>query len=281
MYYEFYLDLYFTENLIMNYLVLELAQKVQGHPVNVKRKVLAAAAGAFGACMAVLTPLHKFFLLQMFWNLALYLPVTALAFGRGKQRCLKQNAAAVFMVSLVLGSIWHFLTAVCGLPFFAAVPAGYVCSWLVWKHWRTWKNNTQFLYDVRLERKGKTVLLKGFLDSGNHLWTPVTGKPVHILEYSAAQDILSEEEKSELLSVMKLEYPEKSKGNFFMIPYRTIGNDGGLLPVMEIDRICIKQGESVWSTKGVLAAVTETLSGNREAYQMILHPKILISRRKV
>ncbi|MDO5538714.1 MAG: sigma-E processing peptidase SpoIIGA [Eubacteriales bacterium] len=275
MYYEFYLDLYFIQNLIMNYLVLELAGKMLQRQKSVKRKAAAAGAGALGACILIIIPQRQIFALQMIFNLLLYLPVTALAFKVRDTEDYKQNITTVVMISIVMGSTWYFLTTICRVPFSGAVPAGYFFVWSVWKYWRSRRRNTQFLYDVRLERKGRAVFLKGFLDSGNHLRLPVTGKPVHIIEYEAAAEILSEDEQKELQRIMRLECPDVPGGKFFVIPYHTIGNNSGVLPVMEIDSICIKHGENVWSTKGVLAAVTETLSSKKEAYQMILHPQIL------
>lgn len=281
MYYEFYLDLYFIENLIMNYLVLELSGRMLQRQPSVKRKAAAAAAGALGACVLIFMPWEGLAAIQIICNMLLYLPVTALAFKCRDTEDFKQNIMTVVVISIVMGSTWYFLTAICRVPFSGAVPAGYFFVWSIWKYWKSGKNNTQFLYDVRLERNGQSVLLRGFLDSGNHLRSPVTGRPVHIIEYETARKLLAEDEERQLQSIMKLECPEISDGKFFIIPYHTIGNNSGMLPVMEMDSICIKHGENVWSTKGALAGVTETLGSKKEAYQMILHPKILNSRRKV
>lgn len=275
MYYEFYLDLYFVENLIMNYLVLELAVRILGRPAGIGRRAAAAVIGALGACVLIAGPFQKNLVIQMTVSIGLYLPVAALVFGIRDREQLKQGITAIFVISFFMGSTWLFLTNVCRFPFGGAMSAGYFFVWSVWRYWEKRRGSTQFLYDVTLEKDGKAVCLKGFLDSGNHLRSPFTGRPVHVLEYDMAVKILGEEEQRELGELMGLEQVDVPVGKFFLIPYHTIGNNSGLLPVMEIDRICIKHGESRKSTKGALAAVIRTIGSKKGAYQMILHPQIL------
>lgn len=275
MYYEFYLDLYFVENLIMNYLVLELTVRILGLQVRIDRKAAAALMGAFGACALVAGPFQENLVIQTAADIGMYFPMAALAFGIRDREQLKQGVTAIFVISLFMGSTWYFLTNVCRFPFGGAMSAGYFFVWSVWRYWKKRKENIEFLYDVTLEKNGRAVCLKGFLDSGNHLRSPFTGRPVHVLEYDTAAKILGEEEQRELEELMKLEQVNAPAGKFFLIPYHTIGNNSGLLPVMEIDRICIKHGENRKSTKGALAAVIRTISGKKGAYQMILHPQIL------
>ncbi|WP_417091058.1 sigma-E processing peptidase SpoIIGA, partial [Marvinbryantia sp.] len=59
MYYEIYLDVYFLENLMLNFLILQLTGIIQKETFSVRRKLLASGIGAVGACLIVVLPIHK------------------------------------------------------------------------------------------------------------------------------------------------------------------------------------------------------------------------------
>ena len=73
----------------------------------------------------------------------------------------------------------------------------------------------------------KDFHLKAFLDSGNHLSDPLTGKPVHIISKDACQKISS----------------QISPGRLRYIPYRTIQKTTSILPVFSVKKMRIT-GES-------------------------------------
>lgn len=272
MYYEFYLDIYFLENLIINGLVLHmagLAMKERRSPVRI---AAAAALGACGACLIVLLPVHKNAALSTLLSLLL---IPLMAAAQGGRKKMARAVPGILCAALFLGAVWRILCGNFGMPFYLAVPAGYGFARFLWSLWRRLRGRTQYLYDVTLQRGEKYVRLRGLLDSGNRLVQPVTAKPVHIVDYERIKELLDEREQRELLGLLNMEADGGASGKFTYIPYHAIGNSEGVLPALTLDGITVKHGENVWSTKGALAAVSREAVSSGGEYQMILHPRIL------
>lgn len=274
MYYEFYLDLYFLENLIMNCLVLDMARRVLRYTPSQKRILAAAALGAAGACAVIVTPIHKSLLLTVIYGFLICPVMAAAAFGRKRKQMKWKQIWVTALSSMVLGCLWQLLTGL-GIPFAAAVPIGYLLTAGIWQAYKVSAGRVEFLYEVVLQRGEKEVQLTGFLDSGNHLYQPGSRKPVHIVDYNQIRSLLTEQECCELDQLLHFGRVEAPSGIFSYIPYRSIGDKTGMLPAVKLDAVRIKHGESVGSTKGILAAVSKEAVSSRGEYQMILHPQIL------
>lgn len=278
MYYEFYLDVYFLENLVLNCLVICLAGRLQKERASLLRIVLSGMAGAFLACLEVLLPIHKSTVLTALCGLAAcpLMAVAAFGTGRGAGRLLPvRMTMCIAGLALALGAVWQFLRAELSVPFAAAVPAGYFLARLFCGIWHRVRCRTNYIYEVTLERGDKKVCLTGFLDSGNRLVQPGTLRPVHIVDFAQIRELLTEEETRELAGLLRMQAEGRASGKFTYIPFHSIGDGQGVLPAMTLDGMCIKHGESAWRTKGVLVAVSGTAVSGRGEYQIILHPRIL------
>ncbi len=272
MYYEFYLDLYFLENLMMNALVLHMAGQIQKEKTSLIRLSAAAAAAAACSCAIVVLPIHKNVVCSLAVSILLcpFMVVT----GYGKRNMIPMTIS-VMGLSVLLGGIWELLRRCFPAPFYLVVPAGYLPVRLVWELHRRRRRRAQYIYDVILQRGQKKTAVKGLLDSGNRLVQPVTAKPVHIVDFDEIKKLLSEQEIRELTGLLNLEIPSGASGQFLYIPYHSIGDVRGVLPAITLDQISIKHGESAHSTKGALAAISKEAVSSAGEYQMILHPRIL------
>ena len=100
------------------------------------------------------------------------------------------------------------------LPALAA--AGVICLLKLRKGYH------QNLCQAELIYHGRHIMLKAFCDTGNMLRDPYTGKPVSI----AAETVFSDEKTKEPAGVR-------------YIPYRTLGEEHGLLKVLTIEKMYI------------------------------------------
>lgn len=275
MYYEFYLDVYFLESLVMNCLVLQWTGLIQKMRPSAGRILASGALGAVLACAAVVLPIHKSAVLSAALGLAACPAMTAAAYGWRGGKSFWQTTLLTAGSSLVLGAVWQFLRVELSVPFWAAVPGGYLLARFFWNYWRRMLSRTKYIYEVTLQRGEKEIQLKGLLDSGNRLVQPVTLRPVHIVDFEEIKKLLSEEETRELAGLLRMRAENGASGRFLYIPYHSIGENEGVLPAMMLDGIRVKHGESAWSTKGVLVAVSQKAVSSRGEYQMILHPRIL------
>ncbi len=111
-------------------------------------------------------------------------------------------------------------------------------------------------YTAELYFGKQQVTVQGFIDTGNGLKEPITGKAVHILQQEAAALLMSEEEKP----------------MSFLVPYHAVGTEEGLLTAIRIDQMELtsEDGAQVTLMRPLLGLYHGKLSSNGE-YQLILH----------
>lgn len=122
------------------------------------------------------------------------------------------------------------------------------------------KGRQRPIYCVVVIAQGKSVEVKGLLDTGNALTEPFTGKPVSIIEIEAWRNVMPEPE------------PERFK----VIPFHSIGQEHGILKGMEIDELIIWAGDRKIVQRQAIIALYEGSLSSDKSYQMILHQGLLI-----
>jgi stage II sporulation protein GA (sporulation sigma-E factor processing peptidase) len=131
--------------------------------------------------------------------------------------------------------------------------------------------------DIYIE--DNVLTLSGLIDTGNHLYDPITKSPVMILDINKAKEFLPVEiiEKSEGLDSLThsvRSHPWESR--LRIIPFRGVGQKHEFMVALKPDYVKILQGEEVITIKKVLIGLShETLSSDDE-FDCIIHPKMLL-----
>ena len=168
----------------------------------------------------------------------------------------------LYLASFLLGGIMSWLRLYFG-KFFRIISFLFtlgICGFFLLYHGllflkKLWKSQDHS-FDVILTVNGKDFHLKAFLDSGNHLSDPLTGKPVHIISKDACQKISS----------------QISPGRLRYIPYRTIQKTTSILPVFSVKKMRIT-GESEFLIQSPLIGISEQKNFGNGKYEMLLHPE--------
>lgn len=274
MHYEFYLDVFFLENFVINDLILRMTEKGVKCRSSRSRHYLASAVGAAGACLPLLVPVWKMAVASLAYSLCMDLWMLRIDFGKRKE-VISGAVPVFFLTSFLLGGIWQVLMRMLKGKAYVSLLTGYVLAGILQKCWRMKKGRQRFLYETIISRREKCVEAKGLLDSGNRLFFPGSMDPVVIVDRTLADALLEREELWELECMMRMETVPEGTGSFTYIPYHSIGMERGLMPVMMLKNISIKHGEQVWDTGKIAAAVSRVPVSQRGEYQVILHPQIL------
>ena len=111
--------------------------------------------------------------------------------------------------------------------------------------------------------EGRQICIPTFVDTGNSLWEPISGKPVCVLHGAVAKKLWNEETL------------------FRVIPYRAVGVKKGILKAYLIPEISLDLGGPVKFVENVWVAVGPQMpTEEKEADCLILHPKILLEKKK-
>lgn len=115
------------------------------------------------------------------------------------------------------------------------------------------------IYDVLISLRGKEIKIKALLDTGNSLIEPTTGKKVTIVEKRIMR-------KFNDLHIDKI----------FIIPYKSLGKEDGVLYGIEVDSLTIKYEKyRKIHDKAIIAIYSGDLSKDGR-YNAILHSESLV-----
>ncbi len=258
MYYELYIDVLFLVNFLMDYLLLLVTKKVLKIPASYGRICLGAAAGAVLTCFvaAVRIPSMSVKIL-LFYAL---IPAVMLLVGM-RIKDMRSFFRGIFMLYIsgfLIGGIFEYLKQYVqvGSLFFAMAAASYYIAAGVLKLLSLFFHFGETRCRVTLYSGTDRCEAMAIVDTGNCLFDEVSGKAVSIISSRVAEKLPAYREKDQI----------------HYIPYQTIGEEGGVLPVFPIDRMCIAGGREQWVEQPVVAVSSQSSFGN--GYDVILNPDI-------
>ena len=254
MYYEFYIDVFFIENMILDYIVLLMTGLMLKCRIIPRRIFLASFTGAIGACVLMICPIRNIvFTLAVGYGL-LAVCMVKIAYGISQKKTLIRGVICFYGIALLLGGVFQAIVSQITLP---VIPLGILSAiilTLLIKGYQVLKHKVQNIYEVTIAIHGKTLCVKGLRDTGNQLKDPVSGRPVNIISYDAVKELLDKDIK------------------MFYIPYHSIGKSSGLLPGMTLDYMSIKREKDSQRVEHPVIALSKEPVNKTGSYQMILHP---------
>lgn len=277
--YVVYLDVFFLINFTMDYIVLKLTSIVMRKKI---RKLRISAAAIFGAVYSVIIiqPLLHHLRFVTFISIAAAFVMVWLAFGFGDIVTYLKNTIFLACVSFMLGGIMNYLYYTTDLgkhinnvlhgtsnqvvnarKFIFITFVAYIILLFVSKVIMAYKKELNLIVEVKLSRRGKSVVTKALFDTGNSLIEPISGNMVHIAEYKILKPML--------------EGDESAKENICVIPFHSVGEENGMLYGIRIDEMVVLiNGEPKFLYHPVIAVYEGVLSESGR-YSMILNKDTL------
>lgn len=225
------------ENFLINFIVLktvELFLKEKG-----RFFFLSALMGAVVTLICPLLKLSTFgsFLLQ--FGFAVFYVCISFKFSTFKKFSILY--LAYFISAFLYGGACYFFEGLIGsgslLVVLMVVALVFVVINILFKRRQKKKNLDSFCFDVKIEVSGKEFDFKAFLDSGNFLSDPITGKPVCLINYKAFSTLFKEIDIEDVLK--KNEKLKKLKFAHF-ISFNTLNSKDKIL-VFQADSLKIGQ----------------------------------------
>ena len=257
MHYVIYPDSLFMENLICNLLFLTF----------LKSLFFPAAKGKKIFLAAVLTALCNTFSSILFFRCIWILQVGALFPAAGLMVCycleIKDRRRIFFLLyemmiwTMVPGGILQVLGQWMGIGTLQTVLAMLLICLIfgiLEKIIRIYKRQNECMREVVLYWREKSCHLKGYADTGNQLFDPISKKPVSIITCEAWHTLL-----------------EGDIPLYRMIPFKSVGNPGGVLQAIEVDCMAILDGEHTQIVEKPMIAITEQPFSGIFHYSILLH----------
>lgn len=250
-----YGDLVVMLNFLVDFLLLLGTNRLSGFPLSPGRSAAAAGLGSVYAA-SCLVPGFRF-LAGNLWRLVSLAGMAAVAFGLS--RSAVRRGGVFVLLSLALGGIACQMP---GLRFGTLVLAS-AGLWLLCRAVLGEGRLGQEYVPVTLCRENRRVTLTALVDSGNTLRDPVTGEGVLVISPGAANRLtgLTREQLADPLTTLT----QRPVSGLRLIPYRAVGQDGGMLLAMRIPQA------TVGSRRGsALVAFAPEGLGEGKEYQALI-----------
>lgn len=249
-----YADLVFLLNFLVDFLLLAGTNRLAGYPIRWGRSLLAAGlGGAYG----VICLLDGFtFLGSLFWRMVSLGLLSAIAFGWN--RSAVSRGILFSFLCMALGGI---AMSVHSTGFFAILLCAVAALALCFAGFRGKSGQAEYV-QVELTRDGRKKRITALRDTGNTLSDPVTGQQVLVAGPDIAWEfagLLSNQLQSPIETMAAASVP-----GLRLIPYRAVGQSGGMLLAVKFDRVTVDGKEC-----SPLVAFAPEQIGRGEAYEAL------------
>lgn len=250
--YIIYLDVLFLVNFILNFVVLKGMNKFLNKSARILRCITAAALGATYSCLMLMLPSGYYGIKVFCTYVIIAQAMLIIAFGKCTIKEAIRRFVLLYTITYLLSGILNGIYYMFGfrnimLTLFTFLILKGCVEMCIY-----YRNRRKQFYDVVIELGDNKISIRAFLDTGNSLKEPISGKTVNIVEEAYISKLV----KNINLST-KYRY----------IPFHSIGKERGALDGIEAD--CMHVDGKVID-KPILAVYTGKLSVSGE-YNMLLN----------
>ena len=300
-----YAEYLFLENALTGGMILLLTGKISG--IRCKIRHLIAGSMLCGVYSFILfwDTLNSFAALMI--KIGFSAVLVFLVFHPKELRPFARITLVFYLVSFSMGGItigmMYFLgimgvtqntSIYLGTKGYLLLLPGCIMAWLIFSFFAEFikrrLTRERTYTDVEIELEGRSVVMRGMVDTGNFLVDPLSGKPVMVISEAAAKQILPEEfveaavkeDRTQIIS--EVLQNSSYAGRIRMIPYHTVGKGRGSLVGIRTDGVRVgihngKGGEKTMkiSEGAILAICGGMFSGGQseDGCSVLLHPSMI------
>lgn len=177
-------------------------------------------------------------------------------FGRCSRRDFIENWAVTYLVVILLGGILEWLGGSGILPqnLFLSVIAGVMGIYGILRYLMQRKEFGNHILEARISKDDRHMDIKAYWDSGNQLRDPYTGQGISILSHTKAEEFLN-----------------GTRDRMRFVPYRSLGEEAGLLWVTDVDELLLQDGNKSVRMEHIAIGVADQGLLEDKEYDLILH----------
>lgn len=281
----YYIEYVFAENFIIDFILLFITGKLIKKKIVYKRVI---AASVIGALYVILTAyFNKDFMTYFIVKFSVSVLMLMVAYDT---KGILNNIRVIlcfYITSLIMVGI---ITALYYLTYdrltvnaiVISLFLGYSALHFFFRDIRNRIAKSNYMRTVTIKVGEKYKSLKAFIDTGNELTDPMTGKPVVVVNIESIKNILGEELYRNILifySEKESNYEkllnENTNKNLKIIRYNTISSKGEMMVILTPDELEIKGNNNhIIKADAVIGIYPKKIS-QKEDYDALLFNKIL------
>ncbi len=282
MYREIYIDMVFVTNFLMDLVLLRLTGMSLGIRAVWYRSLLGAFIGSLSSCLILFIPIDNRYPAVFLLHVLTAAAMAGIGCRIKSKSMLARATIMLYILAFLCGGFWDVISAGKDMSlgsFLLFTGASYSSFAICVRGYKKWAERGETICRVLLRTQGRTADIMGFYDTGNLLTDPLTNRPVSIVEEQALTALLPAQALTGLRDMKETmgEYDDplwESLHPHFIV-FSSVGGQGGTLPAVMLEEMCIYRGEQIIYVYHPVVAVSETSFHSKGKYQIILNGKIM------
>ncbi|WP_025641321.1 sigma-E processing peptidase SpoIIGA [Schnuerera ultunensis] len=294
-----YAEYLLVENIIINYIILYVTEKITRTKTSKLRLFIAATIGSLYTLVVFFPNLR--FMGKFIIKFSISVLMIILAFNPEKFNLFLKQLSAFYLTSFVFAGtvigIFYIISNKFTIVKFSFKNSKELIKFLtlgiglaiilirnIIKNYLIRINKENCLTNITISLNSKETDLIALIDTGNSLKEPISQKPVIIAEYNALKTILPElvnkaymdNKDLDLNFIAKIMEEIGDEIKLRLIPFKSLGNDNGILIGFIPDSIKVYlANETKKFTEDIIVAIYNDKLATDEQYNGLLHPEIL------
>lgn len=294
-----YIDVLFLENVIVNYGILLVTEKLSGRHSNGIRKFISAVIGAVYLVVMLLCPNLKT-LYTIMGKLLLSILMVVIAFPSREFKSIIKSFLSFYISSFIFAGAGYALMSLTSqgiyfkngefynqmrsdtLLLVLTLIFGFLMVRAFTDIFRRRVEEESYIVRTYINVGDRNVCLQALIDTGNSLLDPVTQYPVMIAELDGIKDLLpagmTEWLKNWHQSQCSLTDPEDGsewRRRIRLIPFHSIGTSNGMLPGFKPDSVCVEKEEFHYESRQVVVCICQNRLSAKNQYKAIISPEMV------
>ena len=277
----YYVEYVFLENFIIDFILLFITGKLIKRVIILKRLLMASLAGSFYVIITFY--LGRAFMTSFIVKFSISILMIMIAFDSKGILTNIRVIICFYITSLIMVGIisaLYYLTydKLTVNAIIMSIFMGYAALHFFFKEIkdRILKHNYKRTVNIKIGNKTKTI--RGYIDTGNQLTDPVTGKPVMVVNIDCLRDLISHDLYERILDFYKTNSYEnlinENRGiNLRVIKYNTISSVGQNMVCLAADQIEIINSDTNIVIDALIGIHPKRIS--RDDYEALLFKKLL------
>lgn len=281
----YYVEYVFAENFIIDFILLYVTGKLIKRIIIYRRLVIASLVGALYVIFSAYV--GKEFMTYFIVKFSISVLMIMIAFDTKGVLLNIRVILCFYITSLIMVGV---ITALYYMTYdrltvnaiVISLFIGYLALHFFFKEIKQRIEKSNFMRTVVINFGEKTKSIRAFIDTGNELSDPMSGKPVIVVNIESIKGLLNEEFYNNILKFYEnketnLEkiFNESNNYNLRLIRYHTISNKGDMMICMKPDAIVVKgNDESFLAADALIGLYPKRISRNDD-YDALLFNKIL------
>lgn len=277
----YYVEYVFLENFIIDFILLFITGKLIKRVIIFKRLLMASLAGSFYVIITFY--LGRAFMTSFIVKFSISILMIMIAFDSKGILTNIRVIICFYITSLIMVGIisaLYYLTydKLTVNAIIMSIFMGYAALHFFFKEIkdRILKHNYKRTVNIKIGNKTKTI--RGYIDTGNQLTDPVTGKPVMVVNIDCLRDLISHDLYERILDFYKTNSYEnlinENRGiNIRVIKYNTISSVGQNMVCLAADQIEIINSDTNIVIDALIGIHPKRIS--RDDYEALLFKKLL------